>query len=1362
MSKEVYGMEFTGERFIPGLCDEELTSEHINRYRFAAAMVKGRRVLDIACGSGYGSMILRETAESVVGIDISKEAIDYCRATYHADSLRYCEGSVDHIPLENGSVDAVVSFETLEHVSEKTQRLFMKEVQRVLAPGGMLIISTPNKGIYDQRGENDFHVHELEPQAFSQLLMRHFKHVAVYGQMSEICNIIVTGSAKNSLVSEGPSVDSCEYLLAVCSDDVLPDAPRTALLRLDDPLRKLRAWASDNNRRIEELSAWGKGLDAQIAEKDATILALNQHNEELSSWGKGLDAQAAKKDATIRELNQQNEALRVWGKSQDEQIAERDTTIQRLNQQNEELSVWGKSQDAQIAERDATIKELNQQNEELSAWGKSQDAQIAERDATIQKLNRQNEELSTWGKNQDAQIAERDATIQKLNQHNEELSAWGKSQDVQIAERDATIQKLNQHNEELSAWGKKQDEEIAERDARIGMLEKQSSMLEERKKALEEKQCDAIAIVNRYRKENNELTCQKEELKRKMVERDSIIQKLYAQTEQIASWEKKMEEQTAQIALLSQMLQEQNRERNAEQQRVNELIESQKSEIQHHKGHVEALEKVVDERNNRLDALQRENNVLRQQVNYLSEREHYLDTRDQLLNEIEGSRAYRLCRTMQKTSGALLPPNSPQRKLIGKAARFACHPIQTVRNKKQQSHADENIPALLPAATYDELPLESSDMNDYAPISFPQWEKPMVSIVIPVYNQFGYTYACLKSILENTEDTTYEIIIANDCSNDLTSRMSEIIDGITVVTNETNLRFLKNCNHAATYAKGEYIFFLNNDTRVQKGWLSSLIDLIESDASIGMVGSKLVFCNGKLQEAGGIVFSDGNCWNYGRNDDPDAPAYNYVKEVDYISGAAIMIRSALWKEIGGFDEYFCPAYYEDTDLAFEVRKHGYKVVYQPKSVVIHYEGVSNGNSTSSGQKKYQVDNQVKFRKKWNKELQKQTDHDKLELFVARDRSMMKRHLLVVDHYVPTFDKDAGSRNIYLYLKTFAKMGYQVHFIGDNYAHEEPYTTLVQRMGVEVLYGSEMMFNWMNWLMDYGCYIGAALLHRPHISIKYIDAVKDMINGPVVYDVADLHRIRLMKEYSLNHDPNSLAEAKRLGDMEDYCIKKADLVYSVSVDECTYLNGSIGSNKAQACPIYVYEEFPLIDAADARKDLLFVGGFGHSPNQDAMRWFIKEVMPLIWKKLPDVKLNIVGSKVPKDLLALESKQVHFMGFVSDEELERMYQQSRIVVIPLRYGAGVKGKTIEAMYHGCAIVSTSTGLEGIENVSEIIQPKDDAKGFAEEVGRIYRNDSLIYDMGTRNQEYVKKVFGYDRAVEQFKRDFGLPECSTKERK
>ena len=648
--------------------------------------------------------------------------------------------------------------------------------------------------------------------------------------------------------------------------------------------------------------------------------------------------------------------------------------------------------------------------------------------------------------------------------------------------------------------------------------------------------------------------------------------------------------------------------------------------------------------------------------------------------------------------------------------------------------------------------VESKQLTERDKLVFPLFEEPDVSIIIPVYNQFAYTYNCLRSILDNSLGVKYEVIIADDVSDDDTTRLSEIAENIKIVRNAENLRFLRNCNNAAKHAHGKYILFLNNDTQVQSGWLSSLVELIERDKTIGMVGSRLVYPDGSLQEAGGIIWGDGHAWNYGNGNNPLLPEFNYVKEVDYISGASIMIRKSLWEEIGGFDELFAPAYCEDSDLAFEVRKHGYKVVYQPQSIVVHFEGKSNGTDTSTGIKKYQVENAVKLANKWADELKKQSQAES-EVFNARDRSQGKKTILVIDHYAPEFDKDAGSKTTWQYLQMFVKQGYNVKFLGDNFMKKEPYTSALEQIGIEVLCGPWYRDHYKEWIKDNQNNIDFAYLNRPHITEKYIDFIKNNTNIKCIYYGHDLHFLRIGREYELSGDENLKKEAEDWKQKELDIMHKADISYypsQIEIDEIHKIDPTI---KAKAITAYVYESFKEDTKASFsdRKDILFVGGFGHPPNEDAVNWFTTYIWPHIHKEL-GISFHIVGSKATPRIENLNGiNGIILEGFVSEQRLTELYDTCKVVVVPLRYGAGVKGKVIEALYNGTPMVTTSVGTEGIPDVEGLIEVADDADTFAQKVIKLYNDNSLLENMSNRYKEYVKEHHSIDAVWNIVKEDF-----------
>lgn len=251
------------------------------------------------------------------------------------------------------------------------------------------------------------------------------------------------------------------------------------------------------------------------------------------------------------------------------------------------------------------------------------------------------------------------------------------------------------------------------------------------------------------------------------------------------------------------------------------------------------------------------------------------------------------------------------------------------------------------------------------PFHFHDTENPAVSIVIPVFNKALYTYNCLLTLEKCDPDIHKEIIIINNASCDETeSLLGHIKGACQIINNSENQGFVKACRQGADKAKGKFILFLNNDTQVTQGWLSNMITIMENDPTVGITGSKLIYPDGRLQEAGGIIFNDASGWNYGRLEDPTDPRFDKSRAVDYCSGASLMIRKLLWEQLGGFDMRFMPAYYEDTDLCFAVRQAGYKVLYCHESEVIHHEGITAGTDITSGYKAYQAINHKKFQEKW--------------------------------------------------------------------------------------------------------------------------------------------------------------------------------------------------------------------------------------------------------------------------------------------------------------------------------------------------------------------------------------------------------------
>ncbi len=626
--------------------------------------------------------------------------------------------------------------------------------------------------------------------------------------------------------------------------------------------------------------------------------------------------------------------------------------------------------------------------------------------------------------------------------------------------------------------------------------------------------------------------------------------------------------------------------------------------------------------------------------------------------------------------------------------------------------------------------------------ALPTTDAPVVSVIIPVYGQMDYTHRCLQSIRHYPSHTSYEIIVVDDCSPDDTPEMLSQMTGVRVVTNEQNMGFNRSCNAGAHAARGRYLFFLNNDTTVTPGWLDELVHTFEAHPEAGLVGSKLVYPDGTLQEAGCIVWQDGSAWNYGRHGDPNHPEFSYLREVDYCSGAAIMVPRDLFQDLGGFDMYFAPAYCEDSDLAFRIRAVGRTVLYQPCSTVVHYEGISSGTDVTQGVKAYQVENMKKFYHRWQDVIAAHRPGG-VDPQLEKERSVARR-VLVLDHCTPTPDRDAGSVFTIQLMKLFQMLGFKVTFIPeDNYLQMDKYTADLQRIGIECLYAPYTK-SLQQHLKASGELYDIVVIFRVTAATRDLPVVRQYCpQAKVIFHPADLHFVREMRQAELEKSEKLASQAQKTKQQELQVVRSVDRVMVHSSYEKKVLSEYIDADQVVVLP-WVVDARGSEAPVEERRDMIFIGGYGHPPNVDAVTYFVHHIFPLIKPRIPDVKFYIVGSNPPQELEALAGPDIIVKGYV--EVLEPLLDQMRLAVVPLRFGAGIKGKIGTSLSVGLPCVATSVAAEGMSlKPGHELLVADESETFADLVVKLYEDDALWHHLSENGLDHVRQHYSLQAGAE-----------------
>ena len=605
------------------------------------------------------------------------------------------------------------------------------------------------------------------------------------------------------------------------------------------------------------------------------------------------------------------------------------------------------------------------------------------------------------------------------------------------------------------------------------------------------------------------------------------------------------------------------------------------------------------------------------------------------------------------------------------------------------------------------------------------------SVIIPVFNKVEFTFQCLRSLLRELNGDDTEIIVVNNGSTDETREVLSHFAGLVrVVDNETNRGFVDACNQGASLARGRYLVFLNNDTVVLPGWLDALVETAERDAGAGAVGSLFLYPDGRIQEAGAILWSNGEAFHYGWGRSPEDRRFTFAREVDYCSGASLLIRRELFERLGGFDRRYAPAYYEDADLCMGVRSLGYKVVYQPLSRLIHYEGATAGRDTRTGFKHYQVVNREKFYEKWRGVLAREHHAEDPSRAERAANRKWATQVAVFDDRVPTPDRDAGSARMFFILRALSEWCHPVLITTSKQVWPE-YEKLLWKEGVETASA-----------LDYRRLLKrrrfrAAVISRPFVAEALLKPVRRA--DPyvrVVFDMVDAHFIRYAREAGLTGDPETAREAARYRKIETRLARASDLIWCNSSADREVMERQAPGVPSVVVPT-IHEAHGRGLPPGGREHLLFVGNFRHRPNTDAVHFFVREVLPLVRRELPCAELLLVGDHAPPEFAAYSAQGVRLLGYVP--EIEPVFARARVFVAPIRFGAGVKGKIGEALAHGLPVVTTTVGAEGMSlRDGEEALIADSPHDFAAAVVRAYRDEGLWQRLSDRGRAHVGRHF------------------------
>lgn len=962
-------------------------------------------------------------------------------------------------------------------------------------------------------------------------------------------------------------------------------------------------------------------------------------------------------------------------------VRERTLRIVELQGELQERAEWIRSIESESSDRRERLKQLQEELRERTEFLQSVEAESTQRGARLKELQEELEERTKFLQSVESESARRGERLQKLQGELEERTEWALSLKEEADSRGSKLVEIQQELDERTRWAQSLQRE----------LEKNSERLQELQDTLDERS----RIARKLQRETDE--------------RDRQFLARLSQLDSLATWSARAQEQSELLRREVGELGAELRESLRRSGRQQALLDEVEDRVAWHRGSLVEQAARIEEaltRGAALEArLEHAEAASYQHQMGLDHHSDRLNLVNRRVDELEDS-----IRQWGDAASALAGNVEGLEELVlrlwhGQPARL----LRTLRRRwrrllGRRSRTAEELVRRLQAGG----------------VRFDRVADPRVSVLVLAAEGLEAMATSLEMLSQTLPETPAEVIaVGVDPPDDFEYVVGSVPNLGCFRGGRSGLAALA---AAAQSVRADHVLVVDGDVRLDASTVDRLLESFAVLPEASMVSARLEADDAGLVVFGGHSTPEGTVWS-GIGEDREDPRFSFAQRVDRVLGGCLMVRRDLLAAATGSAEYGPWSVAGAAQLAWRAERMDRRVFVQAMA------SARCGAAYVTRVKRAGVQTAVS------------SEEDKA-VPAALERGSGRPRLLILDHRLPTPDRDAGSVRMMHLIELLQAEDVDVTFVPENLQSLEPYSTELRLRGVELI-TAPLYASIGDFLEQAAPRFDLAMVSRFHIAEDFLGLLRQHFGErKVLFDTVDLQSLREMRLARLDADPEALRRASEVRDREFAVARLADAVIVVSEFEQELLRKELPEVPTHLLSI-VHDMPGRGSGFLKRRDLFFVGGFEHPPNVDAATWFVHEVLPLIHRRLPKLRLSLIGSNPTPEVEALASDRVTVTGFVPD--MEPYLESCRLSVAPLRYGAGVKGKVNQSLAHGLPCVMTSIAAEGMyleHGKSAMIA--DSAADFAAAVVKAYRSPWLWHRLSRRGLAAVRERFSVEAAA------------------